>query len=70
MEKQKRKTKTSAQVKNRYNSKKYDRFSLMLPKGEKTQIQNHADNQGESINAFINRAIKETIARDNETVER
>ena len=27
-------------------------------------IQNHAEAQGESVNAFINRAVEETIIRD------
>ena len=64
MEKQKRKTKTSARVKNRYNSKKYDRFSLMLPKGKKEKIQIFAESIGESINGFINKAIDEKIKHD------
>lgn len=40
-----------------YNKDKYDRFSLMLPKGKKEVIQNEAKKNGESVNAFINRAI-------------
>ena len=42
---------------NQYNKDKYDRFSLMLPKGKKEVIQNEAKKNGESVNAFINRAI-------------
>ena len=33
MEETKRKTKTSAAVKNRYNKKAYDRISVVVPKG-------------------------------------
>lgn len=49
---------------NRYNSKAYDRINLMVRKGSKELIKEHAERCGESTNAFINRAIDETIARD------
>lgn len=35
------------------------------PKGQKDTVKAHAQAQGESLNAFINRAITETIERDN-----
>lgn len=57
--------KTSAAVKNRWNSGAYDRITVFVKKGEKTAIQGHAESRGESTNAFINRAIAETIERDN-----
>ncbi len=41
-------------------------FPVVLPRGMKKIIQNHAKKQGESVNAFINRAIDETIERDND----
>lgn len=34
---------------------------------KKEAIQAHAAKHGESVNAFLNRAVDETIARDNET---
>lgn len=49
---------------NRYIAKKYDRINLTVDKGEKEKITEHADRRGESVNGFINRAIKETIERD------
>lgn len=58
------KTKTSAAVKNRYIAKTYDRINLTVPKGEKETISDHASIRGESVNGFINRAIKETMERD------
>lgn len=64
MEQQKRKTKTSAAVKNRYNAKAYDRIAVCVPKGEKSTIQEHAVRNGESLNAFIIRAIREAIERE------
>ncbi|MBT9766044.1 hypothetical protein [Clostridium sp. MCC345] len=59
--------KTSSAVKNKYNAKAYDRINLTMPKGKKEVIQNHAEERGESTNAFINRAINETMQRDSES---
>ena len=54
--------------KNRYNDKKYDRINLTVPKGEKETIKEHAEkHDGGSVNGFIQRAIHETIERDNQT---
>ena len=60
----KRKTKTSAAVKNRYNEKAYDRINLTVPKGDKERIKAAADKRGESVNAFIQRAIKAEMERE------
>lgn len=58
--------KTSWQVKQRYNEKAYDKIYLTVPKGEKENIKAHADkHDGGSVNGFIQRSIKETMARDN-----
>lgn len=57
--------KTSSAVKDRYNAKAYDEMKVRVAKGNKEQIQSHAEAQGESLNAFINRAIHETMERDN-----
>lgn len=48
----------------KYNAANYDRVELRLEKGRKQTVQNHANSQGESLNAFINRAITETMERD------
>ncbi len=48
---------------NSFNKETYDRFSLMLPKGKKEIVQEYAKQNGESINAFINRAIDEALER-------
>ncbi len=53
----------------KYNLKAYDRIELKVKKGEKDSIKAHAEKQGESLNAFINRAISEAIARDNLATE-
>lgn len=60
-------SKTSAAVKNRYNDKAYDRINLTTVKGDKEKIKAHAESRGESVNGFINRAIKETMERDGES---
>lgn len=49
----------------KYEKETVERVSLVLAKGEKSKIKSHATKQGESLNAFIKRAIKETIERDN-----
>lgn len=56
--------KTSSAVKDRYNAKAYDEIKVRVAKGCKEIVQAHAEAQGESLNAFINRAIKDTIQRD------
>lgn len=43
---------------------KFDEVRFRVPKGDKTVIQEHAKAQGESVNAFLNRAVDETMARD------
>ncbi|MDY6041281.1 MAG: hypothetical protein SPI81_05120 [Candidatus Faecousia sp.] len=48
----------------KYNAANYDRVELRLEKGKKEITKAHAEAQGESLNAFINRAITETMARD------
>ena len=57
--------KTSSAVKDRYNAKAYDEIKVRVDKGRKAEIKAHAEAQGESVNGFINRAIDETMGRDN-----
>ena len=42
---------------NKYIANHYDRINLTLPQGKKELIQQRAQQNGESVNAFINRAI-------------
>lgn len=57
--------KAATKAKNKYNAANYDRISLNVIKGSKDIIKQHADMfDNGSINAFINRAIEETMARD------
>lgn len=49
---------------NQFIAKTYDRINLTVAKGKKEVIQAHAEATGASVNAFINRAIDETMERD------
>jgi len=55
---------TSSAVKRKYNAKAYDQINLTVKKGEKEQLQAHAQQHGESLNGFINRAIYECMERE------
>ena len=48
----------------KYNDEKVERIPMRVPKGQKEMIQAHAASMGESVNAFLNRAVKETMERD------
>ena len=58
-----------AKWQNDYISRNYDRINLTVPKGEKEYIKAYAEARGESVNGFINRAITETMERDNDAPE-
>ena len=49
---------------NKYVKSNYDEVKLRMPKVKKDVIQAHAAQQGESVNAYINRAIDEAMQRD------
>ena len=59
-------TKAQHQAVSRYKQKNYDRLELRTQKGQREEIKAHAERVGESMNAFLLRAIKETMQRDNE----
>lgn len=44
---------------------KAEEIKFRVPKGKKTVIQEHAAAHNESVNAFLNRAVEETMERDN-----
>ena len=58
--------KASTKAQNKYINKKYDRINLVVEKGKKETIKEHAESIGESINGFINKAIDEKMQRDKE----
>lgn len=59
------KGKASTRAKNKYNAANYDSLRIIVPKGKKDILKAHAEQQGESLNGFVNRAIDETVERDN-----
>ena len=61
--------KRKAKWQNDYIAKAYDRINLTVPKGDKDKIKTHAEEMGESVNGFINRAMEETMDRDKEKSE-
>ena len=50
----------------KYEKEKVERVVFRVPRGNKEIIQLHAESQGESLSAFLNRAVKEAIERDNQ----
>lgn len=63
---------TEAQKKSaqKWDAQNLDRMSIALPRGTKEQIREHVAVMGDkSTNAFISRAIIETIQRDTATIQ-
>ena len=50
---------------NKYVKNNYDRINVTFPKGRKEKIRSYAESHGESVNAFIVRAVNDTMERDN-----
>lgn len=61
-------TKAHMEATTRYNKKAYDRKELKLRKDAEINgdvLRTHAEAMGESVNAFLLRAVLETMQRDN-----
>lgn len=56
--------KTSNQSKDKYNAKAYDDIRLRVPKGQKERIQAYAEQNGESLNGFLNRLIEQELNKN------
>ena len=56
-------SKSKLEANKRYLDKQ-DEICIRLPQGKKDLIKKHAQKHGESMNAFISRAIDETMKRD------
>lgn len=57
-----------SEARKRANQKYIDsleEIKVRVSKGRKSEIRTHAEQRGESLNAFVNRAIDEAIQRDN-----
>lgn len=56
-----------SEARKRANQKYIDsleEIKVRVSKGRKSEIRTHAEQRGESLNGFINRAIDEAIQRD------
>lgn len=61
-------TKASQRAVNKYMKENYDRINMTMPKGKKEEIQAHAALHGLSVNAYINQAIDEKMAKDTQVL--
>lgn len=52
----------------KYMKENYDEIKVRVGKGGKDTIKAHAEAHSESVNGFINRAIQETMDRDNDVL--
>lgn len=48
---------------------KFDELKLRVPAGEGAAIKAHAQARGETTNEFIKRAVKETMAREEDSIK-
>ena len=56
--KENRNSQARIQANNRYNAKAYDRINIAVPKGRKATVEAIAAQNGESVNALINRLLQ------------
>lgn len=50
----------------KYLKESVEDIRIRVPKGDKTKVKEHAAKMGESTNAFVVRAINETMERDSQ----
>lgn len=48
----------------KWQAEKVDDIRFRAPKGKRKEIRDHAESQGETMNSFLNRAVTETMERD------
>ncbi|MGN0323609.1 MAG: hypothetical protein ACI4DZ_10905 [Oliverpabstia sp.] len=63
-ERKRRYTEAQAKAAKKYLTESVEDIKIRVPKGQKTVIKAHAENQEESMNQFIVRAINEAMERD------
>ena len=66
-EKKSRYTEAQAKAAKKYLKESVEDIRIRVPKGDKAKVQEHAATMGESMNAFVVRAINETMNRDNQS---
>ena len=52
------------EYKNQWQKENTDRVNLVMPKGKKERVQEHARSRGESLSGYINRVIDEAMERE------
>lgn len=57
-------TDAQRKARDKWLKEKVEEIKFRVPVGKKSLIQEHAAKNGESVNAFLNRAVEETMARD------
>ena len=65
-EKKTRYTDAKKKAAEKYLKESVEDIRIRVPKGQKSIIKAHAEQQGESMNHFVTRAINETMERDSE----
>ena len=65
-EKKTRYTDAQKKAAEKYLKESVEDIRIRVPKGQKSIIKAHAEQQGESMNPFVTRAINETMERDSE----
>lgn len=61
-------SKSQQKAVHKYVKNNYDRINLMVHKGQREIIRNHAEKQGETLNGFVNRAVAELMEREGESL--
>ena len=57
-------TDAQRRARDKWLAEKVETINVRVPKGTKAIIKAHAEQQGESVNAFMLRAAEEAMARD------
>ena len=65
-EKKSRYTPAQKKAAEQYLKESVEDIRIRVPKGKKAIVKAHAEQQGESMNQFVIRAINETMERDTE----
>lgn len=65
----KRRTHTSAEVKNRWNAQHYDRVAIIVPTGGREELQALAEEQGQSVSAYIRALVIRDAQERGKTLE-
>ena len=58
-------TKAQQKAVAKYMKGNYDEIKVLVKKGKKDEIKAFAERRGESVNAFVNRAIEDAMRREN-----